>query len=122
MKITLHPLLSDATIEATVNGDVITINGEVLDFGPLKEGFNLPGAAVSSAMVVDAYLITRTNGNININLHLPVTTGTAEEIKNPPQPVVIDLKKGVVPFPDTSAPVKDDVFVPQNDSEEKQND
>ncbi|QYW06484.1 putative tail fiber protein [Pseudomonas phage UAntarctica] len=113
MKITLHPLLSDEKIEALVKGDVLTLCGVEYDFGPLKEGKYLPGSAVGAAMVVNAYNVTRVNGEINIALHLPVSTGTPDAIKNPPEPMVLQVKKGKVPFPDTSAPSEEDVFVPE---------
>lgn len=118
MKISLHPLLSDEKIEASVKGDVLTLCGVDYDFGPLKEGSYLPGSAVDAALVVSAYNVTRVDGEINIALHLPVSTGTPDEIKNPPEPVVLQVKKGKVPFPDTSAPPEEAAFVPEEPADD----
>lgn len=104
MKITLFPFLADQTIEASVKGDVITINGEAIDFSKLKAGFRLPNKAVSNWFFVESGYVERINGALCFTLRLPVSFGTEEQYKNPPTPIVLEVVSGPVPFPNTAAP------------------
>lgn len=104
MKIKLFATLDDSSIEASVNGDVITINGEKIDLSGIPQGFRLPGSAVGNKFFVDSEFIERVNGELCFTLILPVKWETPDEYRNPTTPLVISIKKGVVPFPDTTPP------------------
>ena len=46
MKLTFSPVRMEAPIVAHVEGDVLTLNKQALDFGPLPKGAVLPRAAI----------------------------------------------------------------------------
>ncbi len=69
MKITFSPQRSDEPLAMSVGGDVLTINGEDLDFGPLAEGFELPAEAVHNSFVVG--VVRRVAGQIEVMVRLP---------------------------------------------------
>ncbi|MFL1553207.1 hypothetical protein ACI77I_29730 [Pseudomonas sp. D47] len=104
MKIKLWPDLVEWPLEASVSGDKLTLNGEVFDFSQLKEGFLLPSTAVDSRFFVETEMIQRVGGEVCITIRLPVTHETAEEIRNPAESIVLQIKRGKVKFPDTCAP------------------
>ncbi|WP_288937051.1 hypothetical protein [uncultured Sphingomonas sp.] len=107
MKIKLWPDLLDRSIEASVSGDKLTLNGEVYDFGPLIEGFALPSKAVDSPLFSGMEDIKRIDGEICLEIRFPVTFETPEELRNPAEPIVLQVRRGKVKFPDTSAPKKE---------------
>lgn len=107
MKIKLWPDLVDWPIEASVKGDVLTINGEDVDLSVIPEGFRLPGSAVGNKFFVESEVVERKDGVLYLTIRLPVDWNSPEEYRNPPEPLVIEVKKGVVPLPDTSPPVEE---------------
>ena len=84
MQIEITPQRSDAVMRASASGDVLTINGEDFDFGPLPEGYTLPQEAVSCPYVLGT--VTRRDGVIRLRLILPYRPGKA--------PVVTQLVDG----------------------------
>ncbi len=46
MKLTFSPVRMDVPLTASVLGDVLTLNGEALDFEPLMKGATLPRVAI----------------------------------------------------------------------------
>lgn len=78
MYITLSPQRLDATLVASVVGDVITLNGEPFDFTQLPEGSSLPADAIESNHFVGP--VERINGELRLTLRLP-------HGPNPPQHV-----------------------------------
>ena len=69
MHITLSPIRMDATLTASLVGDVLTLNDDVLDFGPLPDGATLPAEAISSEWVVGD--VSRIDGVVHLTLRLP---------------------------------------------------
>lgn len=69
MHITLSPIRSDETLTLHRAGDVLTINGTALDFGPLPEGAVLPRSAAGCAEICSD--VTRIDGEIHLTLALP---------------------------------------------------
>lgn len=104
MKIKLWADLVDWPLEASVSGDVITINGEDIDLSGIPEGYRLPGSAVGNKFFVETEFVERINGELNFTIRLPVHWDTVEEYRNPSKPIFISVKKGVVNFPDTTPP------------------
>lgn len=116
MKIKLWPDLVSWSVEASVSGDVITINGEKFDFSPLKSGFRLPASAIGSNYFVTGEFIERIDGIINITLLFPVDWRSPEEIRNPLTPIYLDVVDGAVPFPDASPQGESELLiVPSNE-------
>lgn len=69
MHIILSPQRRDAPLGLARHGDILTINGENFDFGPVREGAVLPAAAVQSDWFAGD--ITRQGGALIISLFLP---------------------------------------------------
>jgi hypothetical protein len=69
MILTLCPTRSDLTLTLHRAGDVLTIDGADLDFGPLPEGAVLPREAVSCDWLASE--VTRIDGVIHLTLLLP---------------------------------------------------
>lgn len=111
MKIKLWPDLVEWPLEATVGGDVITINGQAFDFSPLKDGQRLPGLAIDSEYFIGSEFVERRGGVIHVTLRFPVAWESPEEIRNPPAPIIIDAKEGVVNFPDASPDTRDELEI-----------
>lgn len=69
MHITLSPIRSDAALTLHRAGDVLTINGAVLDLSAIPEGATLPAGAVACDWIAGP--ITRTGGVLHLTLLLP---------------------------------------------------
>ena len=69
MHITLSPVRLDETLTASKSGDVLTLNGEAFDFGPLPDGGTLPAEAIGSAWIIGP--VSRINGELQLTLRLP---------------------------------------------------
>lgn len=95
MIINLSPVLGDESVEASVEGDVITVNGQSFDFTPLKKGQVLPIGAVDSPYFLGP-VIRLENDQIELTLRLPYKANASENITFP-EPIAII--KGGVTFP-----------------------
>lgn len=102
MKIKLWAALMEDTLEASVDGDVITINGEAINLSGIPDGYRLPGSAVGNKFFVETDYVERVNGVLTLTMRLPVHWDSPEEFRNPLVPIVLDVVDGAVPFPDTS--------------------
>lgn len=124
MKITLWPDLIEGPIEASVNGDVLTLNGEDLDFSGIPDGYRLPASAVSNRFFLDGSsdFVERKGKTLYFSLRLPVTMDSPEEVRNPPTPIVLDVRSGAVKFPDTSAPVQEPPVIPEAPPQDQEDD
>jgi len=69
MHITLNPQRRDATLTVTKAGDVLTINGTVIDFSVIPDGATLPANASPHPFVVGP--VERVGGVLHITLLLP---------------------------------------------------
>jgi hypothetical protein len=90
MIITFSPIRSDDTLELSRADDVLTVNGQTLDFGPLPEGGQLPAVATGCPWFVPGSLITRAGGQLHLVLYLP-HGAAAPEARRFPQPVTVTL-------------------------------
>lgn len=104
MKITLFPSLDMPPLFASVNGDILTINGEDIDLSGIPDGYRLPATAVKNKFFLEGSndYVTRIGKTLYFSLRLPVYPDSPEEYRNPPEPIVIDARSGPVKFPDTS--------------------
>lgn len=108
MKITLYPVLETKHLEASVSGEKITINGELIDLSVIPKGYRLPANAVDNEwMVSGSYIERDADGEMSIELRFPVLWDSPESVRAPKTPTVLQVKRGKVKFPS--------VEVPQND-------
>ena len=104
MKIKLWADLVDWSLEASVDGDVITINGEAIDLSGIPDGYRLPGSAVGNKFFVETEYVERIGKTLHFTLRLPVAWDSPEECRNPPEPIILDARSGPVKFPNTAPP------------------
>lgn len=86
------PIDPEETLTITKRSDVLTVNGERLDFRPLLEGATLPAAAINCEWI--GHDVKRIDGELIITFRLPLAIGAsasacfAEDIVNPPDGIV----------------------------------
>jgi len=73
-------------LQVSVQGDVLTINGEDYDLSPLPEGGELPSEAIPGE--VFAGPIKREGGMIEVALRFPVAP-VASEAARFPEPIIV---------------------------------
>lgn len=95
MHITLSPVRLDETLTASRAGDVLTLNGETFDFGPLPEGATLPAAAIDSDWVVGD--VARLDGELHLTLRLPHGPNPSRAVAFP-EPIHV-TEDGPIPLP-----------------------
>lgn len=95
MHITLTPQRRNQPLTLHRAADVLTLNGEVFDFGPLAEGAILPRAALDSDWF--AADIERKGGALHLALFLPHGAEAPEETLFP-APLTLD-RDGPVDLP-----------------------
>lgn len=69
MQIILSPQRRDTRLNLARQGDILRVNGETFDFGPVREGAVLPAAAVQSDWFAGE--ITRQGGELILQIFLP---------------------------------------------------
>lgn len=87
MLITLTPMRRDDSLTLHRAGDVLTVNGTALDFGPLTEGSVLPRDAVECAFLASD--VVRIDGRLRLSLILPHGPQAGPEALFP-EPLVLD--------------------------------
>ncbi len=97
MRLSFSPVRMDSPLEAHVQGDVLILNGEAMDFGPLPAGATLPRAAINSPWVAGD--VTRDpEGLLTVPLILPHGADAPEETLFPEPVEVGDGRVALPPF------------------------
>lgn len=81
MQISFTPKRLDRKLTLDRQGDVLTINDEAFDFGPLKEGDTLPREAVACDWLASD--VTRVDGELHLGLTLPHGNDAPKETRFP---------------------------------------
>lgn len=100
MHITLSPVRLDETLTATRAGDVLTLNGEDFDFGPLPEGATLPAEAIDSEWIIGP--VSRIAGELHLTLRLPHGPNPSQAVAFP-EPIHV-TEDGQIPLPADEVP------------------
>lgn len=95
MIINFSPVRMDETLAVERQGDVLYLNGEACDLGPLLEGATLPATAISSKWF--AGQVDRENGELTLTLILPHGPNAPERTRFP-QPITVS-GDGLVELP-----------------------
>ena len=104
MKLSFSPVRMDTPLTASVEGDVLTLNGAVLDFTPLPAGAVLPRAAIDSPWIAGD--VTRdAAGVLTVPLILPHGANAPHETLFPAEMTVAE---GAVGLPVYDAPQTED--------------
>lgn len=85
MIIKLSPQRRDDVLAVSIVGDVISLNGEAFDFGPLAEGATLSPGSIDSEWF--AGTVSRENGGVRLTLLLPHGCNPSQNVAFP-QPIV----------------------------------
>ena len=100
MKIALTPMRHDTPLALERAGDVLTVNGEAFDFGPLADGDTLPRDAVACDVLASD--VERIDGDLHLTLILPHGGNAPHETRFPAP--IIDPPDGPVTLPIHSIP------------------
>lgn len=95
MKINFSPVRMDEQLMVDREGDLLYVNGDVVDLSPLLEGASLPATAIQCKWFSD--WVQRENGELELTLILPHGPTAAESTRFP-QPIVVDYD-GTVDIP-----------------------
>ncbi|RYJ63258.1 hypothetical protein [Pseudomonas songnenensis] len=95
MKIRLSPVRLDEILIVSRAGDVLTLNGQAFDFGPLPEGATLPAEAIDSEWIIGPVL--RIDGELHLTLRLPHGPNPSQVVAFP-EPIHVS-EDGTVPLP-----------------------
>ena len=95
MIITLVPQRRDTPLVAVKSRDVLWLNGEAFDFGPLQEGDVLPAEAIASDLFAGP--VKRIDGALQISLVLPIGATAPEEARFPVP--LLDVPDGEILLP-----------------------
>lgn len=95
-KITFSPQISAEHLLLSKTGEVLTINGDALDFSDLPEGGEYPPEAIENDFVIGG--VTRIGGEIKITVLLPYQNPDAPVSVTYPAPVSI-VQDGAVSLP-----------------------
>lgn len=103
MHLIFSPVRKDETLTASRTGDVLTLNGASLDFGPLPEGATLPRAAIDSPWIAGD--VTRVGGELTVPLILPHGADAPDATRFPAPITLTD--NGPVDLPPYNADLED---------------
>ena len=104
MKIGFTPVRRDDRLELQRAGDVLILNGETFDFGPLPEGAILPAEAIDSDWFVGS--VERIEGELHLTLLLPHGPHAPNATRFP-APLKVE-SDGPVVVPPWAEPAKED--------------
>lgn len=92
MKLILFPQRRDDELSLSLQGEILTISGDMLDLSSVPEGATVPMEAIDSPFIIAP--IERINGELHVSLLLPQSTpfGVFDEIgnKRPPYNLTVD--------------------------------
>lgn len=100
MIINLCPVRMDEELLANRKGDLLTLNGEVFDFGPLTEGATIPQSAIVSSWFAGP--VERIDGELVLTLVLPHGANAPEETRFPQS--ITMFSDGLMPLPIHDSP------------------
>lgn len=95
MKLIFSPIRSDETLDLSVKGDILLINGEELDLSVVPEGAVVPMGAVDNRFIIGQ--IFRQDGELHVELMLPHGPQASDAARFP-EPITIS--EGDVELPE----------------------
>ncbi|MCJ8139525.1 hypothetical protein [Falsirhodobacter halotolerans] len=95
MHISFSPVRRDEQLTASIEGDILTLNGQRLDLSGVADGQTLPRSEIDSDWIGGP--VTRVDGMLRITLILPHGADAPEETLFP-KPVVV-TEDGPIPLP-----------------------
>ena len=93
-RLLMHRMESE--LSASVDGDVLVLNGVSFDFSVLQDGDLLPKEAISSRWIGPGG-VERIGGEVSVHLIVPYGRNAPEETYDPP--ATLEVSDGPVPLP-----------------------
>lgn len=81
MHISFSPQRRDDTLTLEKTGDLLRINGELFNFGPLNDGDTIPAGAIPCGWIVGP--VERIEGEVHLTLILPHGPNPSEAVAFP---------------------------------------
>lgn len=81
MEFKFSPCRADEKLEAVVSGDILVLNGVVLDFGSLPDGASIPTDEIDNPWVPSD--VERAEGVIRLTLRIPHSLDAPHETRFP---------------------------------------
>lgn len=95
MKIYLSPTRSDNKLTVEKKGDVLTVNGEEFNFGPLPDGATIKAVDIPCEWISGE--VNRENGEIELTLILPHGPSPSQAVAFPE--TLENVEDGIVNLP-----------------------
>lgn len=89
MRITLSPQCPEQSISVAVSGDILSINGDVLDLSVVAEGSDIEDSLARSLHPMIAGPIYREGGELHITLILPLPLDCTDPWMCFPEPITV---------------------------------
>ncbi len=89
MIIYFSPIRSDRDLGLSKSGDILTVNGDILDFSDLPEGGEYPPEAIENDFITGG--VKRIDGEIHITIMLPYRNPNAPQSVTFPEPLSVTL-------------------------------
>lgn len=86
MRISFSPVRRDDTLTVSKSGDVLTVNGTVLDFSGLPDGATLPFGSIDCEWIAGD--VERVDGEIHVTLILPHGANPSPSVAFP-EPITV---------------------------------
>ena len=95
MRISFVPQRRDDALIVVKSGDVLTINGDVVDLSVVPDGADLPSEAIDNDWIVGT--VRRVDGVLHVSLILPHGPDAGEDVRFPND--IVDPPDGVIALP-----------------------
>ena len=95
MQISFSPQRRDGVLTLSKAGDVLTINGDVVDLSAIPEGADLAAAAIDNEWIVGT--VRRVDGDIHVMVLLPLGADASENARFPAD--LVDPQDGLIALP-----------------------
>lgn len=98
MRVSFSPIRSDASLEVSISGETLTVNGEAFDFSSLPDGATIPEGTIPTDFIIGP--VERIGGEVNLTLLLPHGPNPKHPVAFP---VPVTVTTGRVPLPTDEA-------------------
>lgn len=95
MQISFSPQRRDGALTLSKAGDVLTINGDVVDLSAIPDGADLPADAIDNEWIVGT--VRRVDGDLHVTLLLPLGADVSQSARFPAD--IVDPQDGLIALP-----------------------
>lgn len=95
MQISFSPQRRDGALTLSKAGDVLTINGDVVDLSAIPDGADLPADAIDNEWIVGT--VGRIDGDLHVTLLLPLGADASQSARFPTD--LVEPQDGLIALP-----------------------